>query len=78
MTVDVAVSLGETLGTVTKPKDEAEMKGDIYEGTSCGGFYETAMPRSDDYMGPGARQMGVVHVRTVAKYLLLVRSPLAR
>ena len=27
MTVDVAVSLGETLGTVTKPKDEAEMKG---------------------------------------------------
>nr|POF12390.1 uncharacterized protein CFP56_52682 [Quercus suber] len=27
MTVDVAISLGETLGIVTKPKDEAEMKG---------------------------------------------------
>ena len=28
MTIDAAISLGETLGIVTKPKDEVEMKGD--------------------------------------------------
>ena len=56
MTIEAAISLGETMGIVSKPKDEAEMRGGQFMRVRVAvDVMKPFVSGQNDYMGPGER-----------------------